>query len=123
LEEVHVVTFVGQVMLQVPVIVSESVALLLPGVGSVTPPAVDTVAVLVKVPLATADNVPVAVNVTEPPAGKFTVALMLPEPFAGQDPPPAPTQVQFTPVMVAGNVSATVEPGALLGPALLATMV
>jgi hypothetical protein len=41
---------------------------------------------------------------------------MLPVPLAGQVPPPAPTQVQVTPVIDAGKVSATVEPGASLGP-------
>src|SRR5436305_14869330 len=47
---------------------------------------------------------------------------MLPEPDAVQVPPPAPTQVQVQ-VSDAGKVSATVEPGALLGPALLAVIV
>ena len=37
-------------------------------------------------------------------------------------PPPEPTQVQLQ-VSAAGKLSATVEPGALLGPALLAVMV
>lgn len=110
-------------MVQEVAMVSVSVALLLPGVGSVTPPPVATVAVFDSVPVAALDKVPVAVKVTEPPAGKLTVALMLPDPFAGQVPPPAPTQVQVTPVMVAGKVSATVEPGASLGPTLDATIV
>ena len=61
----------GQVIVQL-IMVSTSVALLFPGTGSVTPPAVATVAVLDKVPVAEAESVPVAVNVTEPPAGKFT---------------------------------------------------
>jgi len=61
----------GQVIVQL-MIVSTSVALLLPGTGSVTTPVVVTVAVLVKFPVAAAESVPVAVNVTEPPAGKFT---------------------------------------------------
>src|SRR5215510_7715660 len=47
---------------------------------------------------------------------------MLPEPEAVQVPPPAPTQVQVQ-VSDAGKVSATVEPVASLGPALLAVMV
>src|SRR5436305_638501 len=47
---------------------------------------------------------------------------MFPEPEAVQVPPPAPTQVQVQ-VSEAGKVSATVEPGALLGPALVAVMV
>lgn len=118
-----VVIFAGQEIVHGTRIVSLSVALLLPGVGSFTPPAAATVAVLDNVPVAAAESVPVAVNVTEPPDGKLTVALMLPDPLAGQVPPPAPTQLQVTPVSVAGNVSATVEFGALLGPALLAVMV
>lgn len=118
-----VVIFAGQEIVHGTRIVSLSVALLLPGVGSVTPPAAATVAVLDNVPVAAPESVPVAVNVTEPPDGKLTVALMLPDPLAGQVPPPAPTQVQVTPVIDAGKVSATVEPGALLGPELLAVMV
>jgi hypothetical protein len=64
-----------------------------------------------------------AVYITDPPAGRLTVSLILPEPEAVHVPPPAPTQVQVTPVIAAGNVSATVEPGALLGPALDAVIV
>jgi hypothetical protein len=47
---------------------------------------------------------------------------MLPEPDAVQVPPPEPRQVQVH-VRDAGNVSATVEPVAVLGPALLAVIV
>src|SRR6187551_20968 len=47
---------------------------------------------------------------------------MLPDPEAVQVPPPAPTQVHVA-VSAAGNVSATVAPVALLGPALLAVIV
>ena len=47
---------------------------------------------------------------------------MFPAPEAVQVPPPAPVQVQVQ-VSEAGKVSATVEPGALLGPALEAVMV
>src|SRR3954447_12454023 len=47
---------------------------------------------------------------------------MLPEPDAVQVPPPAPTHVQVQ-VSDAGNVSATVDPAALLGPALAAVIV
>jgi len=50
------------------------------------------------------------------------VSLMLPAPDAVQVPPPAPTQVHVH-VSAAGKVSATVAPGALLGPALDAVMV
>src|SRR5690349_11599739 len=47
---------------------------------------------------------------------------MLPEPDAVHVPPPAPTQVHVH-ASEAGNVSATVAPVALLGPALLAVIV
>src|SRR5919199_4405093 len=47
---------------------------------------------------------------------------MLPNPLAVHVPPPAPTHVQV-PVRAAGNVSATVAPGALEGPALDAVIV
>src|SRR5438876_636288 len=104
-------------------IVSVSVAELLPGVGSVTPPGGVTVAVFTRVPLALGDRVAVTVKVTEPPAGKPTVLLILPEPEAGHVPPPAPTHVQFANMIAAGNVSVTFEPGALLGPAFEATIV
>src|SRR5262245_42546479 len=96
--------------------VSVSVAELLPGVGSLTAPGVATVAVLDSVPVALAEIVALAVKVTEPPAGRLTVSLMFPAPLAVHDPPPAPTHVQVA-VSAAGNVSATVDPGALLGPA------
>jgi len=52
----------------------------------------------------------------------LTVSLRLPEPEAVQVPPPAPTHVQVQ-VSEAGKVSATVAPGALLGPASLAVIV
>ena len=102
---------------------SESVALLLLGVGSVTPPGAVTVAVLLKVPVAAAEIAVLTVKVNEPPDGRLIVeALMLPEPLAGPVPPPAPTPVHVA-VSDAGKVSATVTPLALLGPALLTVMV
>ena len=102
--------------------VSVSVALLLPGVGSVTPAAAATVAVLLSDPVAAAEMLQLAVYVTLPPLGRLTELLMLPEPDAVQVPPPAPTHVHVH-VSDAGNVSATVEPGALLGPAFDAVIV
>src|SRR5215468_2631444 len=47
---------------------------------------------------------------------------MLPAPLAVHVPPPAPTHVQVA-VSAAGNVSATVAPGAFDGPALDAVIV
>src|SRR3954465_1914252 len=102
--------------------VSLSVSELLPGVGSVTPAGAVTVAVLLSVPVAAAEMVALTVYVTDPPDGRLTVLLMLPDPAAVQVPPPAPTQVQVA-VSEAGNVSATVAPVALLGPAFDAVMV
>src|SRR5580765_8766562 len=102
---------------------STSVAELLPGLLSVTPPGAVTVAVLLNEPVARLETVQVEVYVTLPPAGRLTVSLM--EPANGpavQVPPPAPTQVVLQ-VSEAGNVSATVAPVAALGPALLAVMV
>src|SRR5690242_17890221 len=81
-----------------------------------------TVAVLASVPVAEGLTRAETVYVTEPPVGRLTVLLMLPDPEAVQVPPPAPTQVQVA-VRLAGSVSATVAPEALLGPALLAVMV
>src|SRR6187402_2039895 len=91
--------------------VSLSVAELFPGVGSVTPAGAATVAVLLSVPVAAGDKVALTVYVTLAPAGRLTVSLILPEPAAVQVPPPAPTQVQVA-VSEAGNVSATMAPGA-----------
>ena len=54
--------------------VSVSVALLLAGLGSVTPPADETVAVLASVPVAEGAMVPVAVKVALPAGGRVTGA-------------------------------------------------
>ena len=102
--------------------VSVSVALLLPGVGSVTPPGAVTVAVLINDPVADGEMLQLAVYVTLPPLGRPTVLLILPDPDAVQVPPPDPAHVQEQ-VRDAGNASATVEPGALLGPAFDAVIV
>src|SRR4029079_5657172 len=102
--------------------VSVSVAVLLAGVGSVTLPGGATVAVLTSEPVAAAPIVQLAVYVTVPPLGKLTGSLMLPDPDAVQVPLPEPTQVHEH-VSDAGNVSATVEPDALLGPAFDAVIV
>src|SRR5262245_1187898 len=105
--------------------VSVSVAVLLADTGSVTPPGVVTVAVLASVPSAPGATVPVAVKVTVPPASRFTVRLMLPAPEAAMQLEPAEAaQVQVTPVMAAGNVSATVAPfTAIVALVLVATIV
>ena len=91
--------------------VSVSVAELLPGFGSLTPAGAVTVAVFDRLPVAPAAIAALTVYVTVPPAGRLTVSLILPDPAAVQVPPPAPTQVHVA-VRAAGNVSATVAPGA-----------
>jgi len=103
--------------------VSVSVALLLPGAGSVTPLGTVTVAVLLSEPVTEGEIEQLAVYVTLPPLGRFTELLMLPEPDAVQVPPPAPAHVHVQEVSEAGNESATVEPGALLGPEFEAVIV
>ena len=103
--------------------VSVSVAVLLAGVGSVTPAGTVTVAVLASVPVAAARQAADSVKVTVAPTGRLTNALMLPAPDAGQVPPPAPTQVHVAPVSTPGSVSATVAPVTALGPAFDATIV
>ena len=58
------------------------------------------------------------------PAGMVTVSLMFPEPLAVKPvAPPACTAVYVAPLRMPGNVSATVAPTTLLGPALVTTMV
>ena len=104
--------------------VSVSVALLLPGVGSVVPAGTVTVAVLTRLPVALADTVPVSVNVAVP-AGqqvhqRIDVAGTARRTAAAgrRDTGPASANV-----MAAGTVSATVAPVTALGPLLLATIV
>ena len=103
--------------------VSLSVAVLLPGTGSVIPAPTDAVAVLVRVPVAPAATVPVMTNVAVPPTGRSTATLMLPLPDAGHVAPPPVEHVQVTPVRLAGTVSVTFEAGAEEGPAFDATTV
>src|ERR1051326_1411083 len=105
--------------------VSISVALLLPGTVSVTPEPAVTVAVFDKLPVADAWTVACTVYVTVAPDGRLNVSLMLPlaGPAVLPVAPPAARLVYDTPVRVAGNVSATVVPGASLGPALVTTIV
>ena len=87
-----------------------------------TLPGADTVAVLLNEPVAFAAIEQLAVYVTLPPLGRFTESLMLPDPDAAHVALPAPAQVHEQ-VSDAGKVSATVVPGALLGPAFDAVIV
>jgi hypothetical protein len=82
-----------------------------------------TLAVLLKAKVAAGFTVAIAVYVAVPPTGRLTVSLILPAPAGVHVPPPAPTQVQVTPVSAAGKVSVTVAPVTGLGPAFEATIV
>src|SRR5436305_1920544 len=104
--------------------VSVSVAVLLPGVGSVTPAGTATVAVFDNVPDAPAVSVALTVYVIVLPAGIVTVSLMLPLPLALKPvAPPLAVAVQVCVASAAGNVSVMVAPVTLLGPLLVATIV
>src|SRR5258708_7022607 len=105
------------------VMVSVSVALLLAGVGSVTPAGAAMVAVLLMVPLAPPATVALTVKVAVPPLSRLTAAAMLPLPLAGQLEPAEAAQVQAPKVRFAGAVSVTVAAVTALGPLLVATMV
>ena len=96
----------------VTMIVSVSVALLLPATGSVGEAGAVTVAVFDSVPVAAGLSVPVAVYVTVPPGGSSTGRLMNVSPpvIAQQLAPPVAEQVQLTRPREAGKVSATVAP-------------
>jgi hypothetical protein len=107
----------------VGVSVSESVAELFAGVGSVTPAATAAVAVFANVPVAVDAIVAVRVKVAVPLGNRSTVALMLPDPEAGHVDPAEAAQVQVAPDSVPGSVSVMVVPIAADGPALDATMV
>jgi hypothetical protein len=104
--------------------VSVSVAELLAGVGSVTPPGTAIAAVFTRLPVAVATTVAEIVNVADPPTGRSTMVAMLPLPLpAAQDPPPAGTHVHVTPESDAGMVSVTGAAVTADGPALAATIV
>src|SRR5437868_12294 len=112
----------------VPAGVSVSVDVLLPGVGSVVPTGVVTVAVLTRLVVREASVVPVTVKTTELPAPlamSIVAARLLPAPVAPlvTDADPVVTEVQVTLVNPAGSVSATVAPVTLLGPLLVTVTV
>ena len=102
---------------------SLSVAVLLPGVGSVTAASGVTVAVFASVPVALGATVPSSTNVTEPPGASCTAApAMSPDPDdVTQVPPGAGVQVHDAPSIAVGTRSETVA-AADDGPALLTTM-
>ena len=104
--------------------VSLSVAELLAGVGSATPPGTAIAAVLTSVPVAVATTVAETVNVAEAPAGRSTVVTMSPLPLpAAHEPPPEGTHTHVTAESDAGMVSVTGAAVTADGPALAATIV
>ena len=105
------------------VTVVRSVAVLLPGVGSVTVPGSVMVAVLEIVPVAEAMTVAVIVKVAVPPGANVTAADMLPLPDAGQLEPALAEHVHVAPLSEAGIVSPTVAPVTVDGPGFEETTV
>src|SRR5436309_1630489 len=101
---------------------SLSPALLLPGVGSVTPTGAVTVAVLARAPVAAGSICTVKVKVTVAPTGRSTAVARAPLPPPGTltaPPPVALANAQLPPVAPAGRGSDTLAPLTALGPALL----
>src|SRR5215831_15245109 len=100
-----------------------SVALSLPGTGSVTPSGGVTVAVLVSGPVVLAGTVPLTANVAWVPTGSVTSASMLPVPEALPQFAPAPLAVQVQAKLASGAGSASCTRALLAsdGPALLTT--
>jgi hypothetical protein len=100
-----------------------SVAVLFPGVGSVTPPGAATAAVLTNTPVADGAMVAVRVNVAAPPTSRFTVIAMLPVPLVTpHNEPGEATHVHIAPVSAGGRGSVTSAPVTPLGPLLLTTI-
>jgi hypothetical protein len=102
------------------------VELLSVGSGSTVPDGGVIEAVLLNVPVAEPDTVPLIVIVTEPPEGSVGIVALTLLPLIvialGQTAPPlAVPQLAANPVMLAVTASATVLPSAALGPALVMT--
>src|SRR5262245_47547554 len=105
---------------------SLSLALLLPGVGSVTPAGGATVAVLTRAPVADGLTCTVKVKLTVALTGRSTVVARAPRPLAGPvtlPPPLLAVTVQLALVTPAGSESETLAPMTALGPSLLTTKV
>ncbi len=82
-----------------------------------------TVAELIMSVVVVLDIVAVTVYVVVEPAGMLTVSLILPEPLAVHIAPEPAAHVQIALVSEEGMVSRIKAPFALLGPALLTTIV
>src|SRR5436309_2942924 len=105
---------------------SLSVALLLAGLGSVTPAGGVTVAVLVKLPVAAGSICTVKVKVAVALTGRLAVVARAPLPLAGPvtlPPPLLVLNVQLAAVTPAGRGSNTLAPVTALGPLLRTTRV
>jgi hypothetical protein len=105
---------------------SVSMALSLPGVGSVTPSGGATVAVLTRVPVAEGSTWTVKRKVTLALTGRLTVVARSPAPSAGPMTVPPPLLAvadQVAEVTPSGSRSDTLAPATALGPVLLTTMV
>ena len=98
------------------------------GLGSVTPAGGVTVAVLVIEPVVAAPTVPAIVIVMLEPAGRVgtvpdtTLEPLTPTEAGHTAPPEAELQLAVTPLMELGTASLNVAAFALLGPALLITI-
>ena len=99
-------------------------AVLLPGIGSVTQTGAVTVAVLTSEPVADGAMLAETVYVTEAPAGRLRTSLMLPLPEAVLPlAPPDEKLVHVAEVIADGKISLKPAPVTLEDPALLAVMV
>ena len=108
--------------------VSVSLAVLLPGLGSVEPAPAVTVAALTSGPLAAGLMVPFTMMVSAWPAPGASLApvkltLLPAEALVPQLSVPVAVQVAVTPVMAAGTGSAMVNPVAVLGPSFVTVIV
>src|SRR5262249_12166633 len=103
---------------------SLSVAELLPGVGSVTPPGAATLATLTSEPVAGSEACGAAEKGIVPPTARLAVVLMLPVPLvAATLEPAAATAGRVSVVSAAGSASEIVAPVTLDGPLLVTTIV
>ena len=104
--------------------VTELVAVLLAGTGSVAPAGAVTVAVLTSEPVAFDAIRPVTGNVARSPASSVTVVARLPVPeAAAQLDPASATQVHAGATSATGNTSVTLAAVTGLGPRLVTTIV
>src|SRR3954463_13385008 len=87
--------------------VSVSVALLFPGVGSVTPDGAAMVATFTRFPVRLDGTGVVTMYVIEPPTGRFTVSAIAPDPAVLPLAPPDATAVHDAVLIPVGSGSDT----------------